>query len=110
MVSSSPGGQNSERTVIYVADLRSTIHIYIVRPTRLYSSVPQLETGTPKLFGVAQKRINHWRVAFNTRPTECPTRPRRMIDASRVYTFILTTKCIQKTGDPLGYQLRKEQD
>ena len=61
---------------------------YIVRPTRLYSSVPQLETGTPKLFGVAQKRINHSRVAFNTRPTECPTRPRRMIDASRVYTFI----------------------
>ena len=28
--------------------------LYIVRPTRLYSSVPQLETGTPKLFGVAQ--------------------------------------------------------
>jgi hypothetical protein len=27
MVSSSRGGQNSERTVIYVADLRSTIHI-----------------------------------------------------------------------------------
>jgi hypothetical protein len=62
--------------------------IYAVRSTRLYSSVPQLETGTPKLFGVAQKRINHWRVAFNTRPTKCPTQPRRMIDASRVYTFI----------------------
>jgi hypothetical protein len=29
MVSSSGGGQNIERTVIYVADLRSTIHIYI---------------------------------------------------------------------------------
>ena len=42
-----------------------------------------------------QKRINHSRVATNTRPTECPTQPRRMIDASRVYTFILTTKCIQ---------------
>ncbi len=34
------------------------------------------------------KRINHSRVAFNTRPTECPTQPWRMIDASRVYTFI----------------------
>ncbi len=89
-------------------DLDLTL-LYTVRPTRLYSSVPQLETGTPKLFGVAQKLINHWRVAFNTRPTECPTQPRRMIDASRVYTFIEQLNA-HKTGDPLGYQLRKEQD
>ncbi len=59
------------------------------------SSVPLLEPGTPRLLVVCKKRINHSRVATNTRPTECPTQPRRMIDASRVYTFILTTKCIQ---------------
>ena len=69
--------------------------IYSVRSARLRSSVPLLEPGTPRFFGGMQKRINHSRVATNTRPTECPTQPRRMIDASRVYTFILTTKCIQ---------------
>ena len=67
----------------------------IVRSARLRSSVPLLEPGTPRLLVVQKKRINHSRVATNTRPTECPTQPRRMIDASRVYTFILTTKCIQ---------------
>ncbi len=29
-------------------------YMYVVRSTRLYSSVPLLETGTPKLFGGTQ--------------------------------------------------------
>jgi hypothetical protein len=62
--------------------------LYSVRSARLCSSVPLLEPGTPRFSGGMQKRINHTRVATNTRPTKCPTQPRRMIDASRGYTFI----------------------
>ena len=76
-------------------DIQGITFLSIVRSARLCSSVPLLEPGTPRLLVVCKKRINHSRVATNTRPTECPTQPRRMIDASRVYTFILTTKCIQ---------------
>jgi hypothetical protein len=61
---------------------------YSVRPTRSCSSVPKLETGTPKLLAWHRKSKNYSRVEFITRPTECPTQPRRMIDANRVYTFI----------------------
>jgi hypothetical protein len=35
------------------SDMPTRIYNYIVRPTRLYSSVPKPETGTPKLFGAA---------------------------------------------------------
>ncbi len=56
---------------------------YTVRPTRLYSSVPQPETGTPKLF-----LAWHQKKSKNYSRVECPTQPRRMIHASRVYTFI----------------------
>jgi hypothetical protein len=56
---------------------------------------PYLSPGPLDFWWYAKKRKNHSRVATNTRTTECPTQPRRMIDASRVYTFILTTKCIQ---------------
>ncbi len=62
--------------------------IYDVRPTRPYTSVPKLETGTPKLLASHRKSKNYSRVEFITRPTECPTQPRRTIDANRVYTFI----------------------
>ncbi len=91
-------GRHLQECVELTLQCRSflSIHpIYRVRSTRLHSSVPLLEPGTPRLLVVCNKRINHSRVATNTRPTECPTQPRRMIDASRVYTFILTTKCIQ---------------
>jgi len=81
---------NSSGTAQYTTDCS-----YTVRSARLRSSVPLLEPGTPRFLVVCKNRINHTRVATNTRPTECPTQPRRMIDASRVYTFILTTKCIQ---------------
>ena len=35
----------------------SPMHIHTVRPTRLYSSVPQLETRTPKLFWRGTERV-----------------------------------------------------
>ncbi len=70
-------------------DILACGRLDIVRPTRLYSSVPKPETGTPKLFWRGTERVKITRESnSNTRPTECPTRPRRMIDASRVYTFI----------------------
>jgi hypothetical protein len=34
-----------------------TYDIYVVRPTRLYSSVPKPETGTPKLFWRGTERV-----------------------------------------------------
>ncbi len=76
-------------TILYYTILYYTILLYYtVRPTRLYSSVPKLETGTPKLLAWHRKSKNYSLVEFITRPTECPTQPWRMIDASRVYTFI----------------------
>ena len=71
-----------------VQSMREVEGVYTVRPTRSCSSVPKLETGTPKLLAWHRKSKNYSRVEFITRPTECPTQPRRMIDASRVYTFI----------------------
>ena len=68
--------------------LNSRHIMYSVRPARSCSSVPKLETGTPKCRTCHRKSKNYSRVEFITRPTECPTQPRRMIDASRVYTFI----------------------
>ncbi len=77
------------RNISAVASIdTSPLPAYTVRPTRSCSSVPKLETGTPKLLARHRKSKNYSRVEFITRPTECPTQPRRMIDASRVYTFI----------------------
>ncbi len=50
--------------------LRASWVMYSVRSTRTRSSVPLLEPGSPRFFGGMQKRINHSRVAINTRPTD----------------------------------------
>ena len=49
------------------------------------------------------------RVEQFTRPTECPTQPRRMIDANRVYTFILQRNAY-KLGATWCYHSSKKQD
>ena len=67
----------------------------LLGPPGCTQALPCSSPGPLDFWWYAKKRINHSRVATNTRPTECPTQPRRMTDASRVYTFILTTKCIQ---------------
>ncbi len=80
--------ENLHQYCTYIGSTNMVAPIYTVRPTRSCSSVPKLETGTPKLSARHRKSKNYSRVEFITRPTECPTQPRRMIDASRVYTFI----------------------
>ncbi len=67
----------------------TTVLVYILLGLPgLWSSVPKLETGAPKLQNVSTGRVKLLASRINPRPTECPTQPRRMIDASRVYTFI----------------------
>jgi hypothetical protein len=63
--------------------------IYSIRPADLWPSVPKLETGLLNAERVNWKSKVYSRVEQFTRPTECPTQPRRMINANRVYTFIL---------------------
>ncbi len=74
---------------------------HIVRPAGLLPSVPKLETGLLNAERVNRKSKVYSRVKQFTRPTECPTQPRRMIDANRVYTFIL-----QRNAYKLGATLR----
>ena len=82
---------------------RSPRHTFssIVRPAGLWPSVPKLETGLLNAERVNRKSKVYSRVEQFTRPTECPTQPRRMIDANRVYTFIL-----QRNAYKLGATLR----
>jgi hypothetical protein len=75
--------------------------VYIIRPAGLWSSVPKLETGLLNAECVNRKSKVYSRVEQFTRPTECPTQPRRMIDANRVYTFIL-----QRNAYKLGATFR----
>jgi hypothetical protein len=49
---------------------------------------PNLRPALLNAERVNRKSKNYSRVELITRPAECPTQPRRMIDASRVYTFI----------------------
>jgi len=86
---------------------RSPRHTFssIVRPAGLWPSVPKLETGLLNAERVNRKSKVYSRVEQFTRPTECPTQPRRMIDANRVYTFILQRNAY-KTGSNLEAIIR----
>jgi hypothetical protein len=86
---------------VSLALLLLNIYIYILLGLPVFAKRSQTWTGLLNAERVNRKSKVYSRVEQFTRPTECPTQPRKMIDANRVYTFIL-----QRNAYKLGATLR----